>query len=209
MSRALSLAIVTIALAVGCGCNYRSNTSGLHWFLDMHDSLAVEAQEEDPSTLGSSAAPTKAAGGMEALGGPGSGIRVPPEGTVPRNHEPYSIPDIATAGRVLRNPLPATEVVLTRGQDQFGVFCAPCHGNLGGNRETGRGNGSVVPRFPEQDVPGLVGPKANAVAMKDGEIFHMITVGRNFMKPYAAQISPADRWAIINYLRLLQRAAAK
>ncbi len=32
-------------------CNYAGNKSGLHWFLDLHDNLAVEAQEEDPTTL--------------------------------------------------------------------------------------------------------------------------------------------------------------
>ena len=205
----LSLAAALALIVLQAGCNYRENRSGLHWFLDMHDSLAVEAQEEDPTTLDSPATATRGAGINPSLGGPGSSIRVPPVGTVPRNHEPYLITDIATAGKVLRNPLPATEAVLTRGQDQFNVFCSPCHGNSGGNAATGRGNGSVVPRFPERDIPSLVGPKANAPGMKDGEIFHIVTVGRNAMKAYEAQVPVADRWAIIHYLRLLQRPAKK
>ena len=207
MKRLVAAAVLSVLPVLVGACNFRENRSGLHWFLDMHDSLAVEAQEEDPSTSHSSTAPQQSAGASPALGGPSSSIRVPPEGTVARNHEPYLIRDAATAGQVLRNPLPATESILARGQDQFGVFCSPCHGNLGGNRQTGRGDGSVVPRFPESAIPGLVGPKANAPSMKDGEIFHMITVGRNAMKPYEAQISAADRWAIVHYLRLLQKAA--
>ena len=45
------------------------------------------------------------------------------------------------------------------------------------------------------------------VDFADGEIFHVITNGRRTMPPYKYQISVEDRWAIIAYLRVLQRAA--
>jgi mono/diheme cytochrome c family protein len=42
--------------------------------------------------------------------------------------------------------------------------------------------------------------------MPDGEIFNTITVGKNTMMPYADKISPEDRWAVVAYVRALQRA---
>ncbi|MBI3396150.1 MAG: cytochrome c, partial [Spirochaetia bacterium] len=69
-------------------------------------------------------------------------------------------------------------------------------------------DGPVVPRFPGVfaliKIPGHAGASMD---WPDGKIFHMMTVGRGMMKPYAAQISPQDRWAIVHYVRLLQRAA--
>jgi mono/diheme cytochrome c family protein len=42
--------------------------------------------------------------------------------------------------------------------------------------------------------------------MPDGEIFHTITYGKNLMGAYGSTVNPRDRWAIIAYLRALQRA---
>ena len=40
----------------------------------------------------------------------------------------------------------------------------------------------------------------------DGHIFHVITKGQGVMPSYAQQIQPEDRWAVIHYVRALQRA---
>ena len=185
-------------------CNYRGNQSGLHYLLDMHDSPGVEAQEEDYTTLHQEKPEglLRGADALSAYGGPGSGVRVPPEGTVPRNYEPYPYEqaEIERAGRELKNPLPATEKVYRRGQNRFEVFCAVCHGH------TGLGDGPVVPRFPAP--PSLIDTNGNTAATKswsDGMFFHMITSGRGRMKGFAAQLEPEDRWAIVHYLRLLQK----
>ena len=42
--------------------------------------------------------------------------------------------------------------------------------------------------------------------MSDGEIFNTITNGKNTMMPYGPNIVVSDRWAIIAYLRALQRS---
>lgn len=42
--------------------------------------------------------------------------------------------------------------------------------------------------------------------MKDGGIFHIITEGQNVMPSYASQISEDERWAIVHYIRVLQRS---
>lgn len=182
-------------------CNYAGNKSGLHWFLDMHDSLAIEAQEEDPTTLllAYKQEKMKGADNIEAFTGPGSTMRVPPEGTVPRNYTPYLYDpnDFETPAKELINPLKPTKQVLERGQKQYNIYCAVCHGYQG------HGDGPVSPRFA--NIPALAGPKSNVLGWEDGRFFHIITVGRARMYSYAAQISPEDRWAIIHYIRLLQK----
>ena len=180
-------------------CNYNGNKSGMHWFLDMHDSMAVEPQEEDITTMGQVKPENwfQGSGKNIAYNGPGSTMRVPPEGTVPRNYVPYPYEEteINKAGQELVNPLNKTKTVLARGQKQYEIYCAICHG------KTGKGDGNVSPMFA--DIPPLVtGPAAEQ--WNDGMYFHMITMGRARMKSFAAQIQPADRWAIIHYIRLLQ-----
>lgn len=183
-------------------CNYAGNKSGIHWFLDMHDHPGVEAQEEDFTTLDilKGAGWWKGSDSIVAFGGPGSSMRVPPEGSVPMNYEPYPYEsdEIEKAGAELKNPLPNTRVVLERGQKMFNANCAICHG------VTGVGNGSVAPRMPTTP-PNLVAGAAKD--WEDGKIFHLITMGRATMKPYAQSVLPADRWAIIHYIRLLQANA--
>ena len=199
------LKVLSIALLCFCFplCNYDDNVSGLHYFLDMHDSIAVEAQEEDFTSLSEKKEGNWQHGMDEspAFGGPGSSMRVPPQGTVPRNYEPYpySAADFAAAGRELKNSLSITKKVYERGQKQYNTFCAVCHGY------TGLGDGPVSPRLSE--VPSLMSSQVRS--WKDGEFYHIITMGRGRMLSYGAQVLPEDRWAIIHYIRLLQAQPAK
>ena len=194
----LALILATLALA---SCNYAGNKSGLHYFLDMHDNPAVEAQEEDLTTLGDNFDGNfrRGADATEAWTGPGAGLRVPPQGTVPRNYQPYlyDAADFDTPAKELKNPLRPTAEVLKAGQRNFNIYCSVCHGQLG------HGDGPVTPRF--EQIPALAGSKSLILKWEDGRIFHIMTVGRARMKSYAPQISPEDRWAIIHYIRLLQK----
>jgi mono/diheme cytochrome c family protein len=180
-------------------CGYRGNKSGIHWFLDLQDHPGVEAQEEDLTTLDLkwNGTPFNASGSMTGFNGVGSAMRVPPEGSVARNQElfEYAQAEGALAGEEMKNPLLKTQAVLERGKKQYEIYCTPCHGF------TGKGDGMVTPMFtPPPSL--LTGPAAKT--WKDGEYYHMITMGRVRMKSYAAQIQPVDRWAIIHYVRLLQ-----
>ena len=92
-------------------------------------------------------------------------------------------------------PLPLTRDLLERGQSRFNAFCSPCHGRVGD------GLGMVVQRgfkrpnsFHEQRL----------VDSPVGYYFHVMTNGFSQMSSYAAQISPADRWAIAAYIKALQ-----
>jgi mono/diheme cytochrome c family protein len=125
------------------------------------------------------------------------GMRPPVDGAVMRGRMPYPYkgkPD--EAGRYLVNPLLPTKEVLSKGKDKFLVFCSPCHGNFG------RGDSRLRGQFP--NPPTLHSDKVRN--WPDGNIFHVITDGQNIMPSYASQISPEDRWAVVNYVRLLQRA---
>jgi mono/diheme cytochrome c family protein len=77
------------------------------------------------------------------------------------------------------------------------TYCVVCHG------PKGDGQGYIVPKFPMP--PSLYSPKVTN--WPDGRIYHVITHGQNLMPSYASQILPEDRWAVIHYVRALERAA--
>lgn len=97
-----------------------------------------------------------------------------------------------------------TDALMTRGQQRFNIYCTPCHGY------DGHGNGTVPQRvaagggaWAAQD---LVKPAGSAVQMPNGQLFNTISNGFNTMPGYASQIPVADRWAIVLYVRALQRS---
>lgn len=96
------------------------------------------------------------------------------------------------------NPMPITAELMERGQQRFTINCSPCHGGLAdGNGITKKiGAMLVVANLHEKRM----------VEMPDGEIFYVITNGRNNMGAYGPSITVEDRWAIIAYLRALQLA---
>jgi mono/diheme cytochrome c family protein len=128
----------------------------------------------------------------------GIGMRRPVEGTVARGFLPYPYAGMKadSVPRFLVNPLPATKEVIARGKDRFLTYCSPCHGNFA------RGDSRLQGQFPKP--PTLQSDQVRN--WPDGHIYHIITEGQNAMPSYAAQISREDRWAIIRYLRVLQRA---
>ena len=94
------------------------------------------------------------------------------------------------------NPLPVTGQLLRRGRQRFTINCSPCHGQLADGNGITRKIGAMVVVADLHDK--------RIVEMADGELFYVIANGRNLMQPYGANISVADRWAIIAYLRALQ-----
>jgi mono/diheme cytochrome c family protein len=83
-----------------------------------------------------------------------------------------------------------------RGRAVFQAICATCHGagGAGDGKATKRG----VPPPPSLAAEG-------AVALSDGRIFRIITVGQGNMAPHAAQVARADRWRVVRYVRSLQK----
>lgn len=99
-------------------------------------------------------------------------------------------------------PMPVTRELVDRGQSRFGIYCAPCHG-LSGN-----GNGPVNVRAAALGEGTWATPTDLAsqvvVDQPGGKIFNTITHGIRNMPAYGPQISPADRWAIVSYVRAIQ-----
>ncbi|HEX4422431.1 MAG TPA: quinol:electron acceptor oxidoreductase subunit ActD [Kofleriaceae bacterium] len=101
--------------------------------------------------------------------------------------------------------LPITEALLKRGKNRFEIYCTPCHGY------DGRGMGAIPTRVASEggawQARNLV-DASNPVAinMPNGQLFNTISNGYSTMMGYAAQIPHADRWAIVLYVRALQRS---
>ena len=103
-------------------------------------------------------------------------------------------------------PMPVTMTMMHHGQERFNIYCAVCHGLAGEGGVT-----SVVSaRAMRREDKGWVPPTSlfdSAVSQQPvGEIFNTITNGIRTMPSYASQIPEADRWAIILYVRALQRS---
>ena len=97
-----------------------------------------------------------------------------------------------------RNPLHVDADLLKHGQRRFNTYCSPCHDR------TGQGRGLVGQRA--MWIPtNLQEPRVKD--MNDGEIFNVITEGRRSMPPYRFQVNDRDRWAIVAYVRALQRTS--
>ena len=97
-----------------------------------------------------------------------------------------------------RNPEPINKELITLGQRRFTTYCSPCHGG------TGDGKGVVALRSLWQ-VGNLQDPRVKEYP--DGEIFSVASDGRRQMSGYRNQVSDHDRWAIVAYVRALQRAS--
>ncbi|HLG94287.1 MAG TPA: cytochrome c [candidate division Zixibacteria bacterium] len=124
---------------------------------------------------------------------------LPVAGTVPRDWEayPYGVGDTLKAAAELSNPMPMTMDVLEAGRKSFNTFCIVCHG------AKGDGKGYIIPKFPQP--PSLLTDRV--ANWPDGRIFHVISRGQQTMPNYASQLDPAQRWAVVNYVRVLQRSA--
>lgn len=126
----------------------------------------------------------------------GYGMRTPVEGTVARGFIPYPYMGQANPTEVLSNPFIPTEENIKLGEAKYFTFCSPCHGYFGDGDSRLRG------QFP--NPPTLHSNRAREFS--DGMIYHIITNGQNIMPSYASQVTREERWAIVNYIRVLQRA---
>jgi mono/diheme cytochrome c family protein len=134
-----------------------------------------------------------------------------PPGAVPRGRTVAADPDYLRADDFLYRGKTATsefargfppglvlnEQFMARGRERYTIYCAPCHGALGDGQGITRGYGMVTTASYQDD---------RIRQMPEGEIFNTITHGKNTMISYADKLSPADRWAVIVYVRALQRA---
>lgn len=114
-------------------------------------------------------------------------IRPPVPGSVARD----------APGEPMAQPAVITEALIGRGRDRYDIFCSPCHG------QSGDGRGMIVERgFPQPPPLGT----ARLVRAKARELYDVIAQGHGVMYGYADRVSPADRWAVVSYIRALQQS---
>ena len=108
-----------------------------------------------------------------------------------------------TPNWVTEFPIPVDESLIRRGQERYEIYCATCHG-IGGD-----GDGLVTLRALELEQGTWVKPTSlHAEPIRNqsvGQLFNTIANGVRKMPGYAAQIPVKDRWAIVSYLRALQK----
>lgn len=166
-----TLAAVALCGLIALGCDDQIKYIGI--FSTMAEQVSLEPGEEAPRTS------------------------VP--GTMPIDGErAYALLEADTA---LVSPIVGDSAEVALGQERFGQFCTPCHGN------EGRGDGPVVGPNRIPAIPTLNLTTDRAVGYSDGYIWGMITNGRGLMPPYH-RIPVDERWTIVAYVRQLQRQAA-
>ncbi len=177
MFRSILCSLILVAVTA-CGSK---RDPQIELIQDMMDQPSYKTQDFDESGKG------------------GRSMRLPPDGSVPIGHKPYTIKDSQTAESVLKNPVQVSAESLIRGQKMYYTYCFVCHGS------TGRGDGPVAEKTMAKP-PSLV--NARIKGWKDGGIYHLITSGRGLMGSFASQIpDEKDRWALVNFVRRLQENA--
>jgi mono/diheme cytochrome c family protein len=168
------------AIAAGVvlsGCYVKHSKPYYVYAPDMHYSAALKAQE------------------------PGA-TRPIPEGAISREHRPYAIVTMEEAAKN-PNPVPRSKEALMNGKQLYNAYCLACHGSYG------EGDGLVVaqPNWPRPLYPRPPSLQSEKIRdYKDGQIFHVISMGQNSMPSYAEKLDVEERWSVVHYIRALYRA---
>ena len=93
-------------------------------------------------------------------------------------------------------PVPVNEALVERGRQRYTIYCQPCH--------DARGDGKGI-LFQRGNVPTASFHQEKILKYPDGQIFDVITNGQGLMASYRWPVPPADRWAIISYVRQLEQ----
>lgn len=184
MTRRFLVLLVLVGAMAGCSLRPGPDTPPIQVHPDMDNQPKYKAQAASPFFAD------------------GRASHLPVEGTVARGQ--LKEDDALYTGKVGSEyvktvPLPIDEALLRRGQERFNISCAPCHGR------TGMGNGMVAQRALGALVPANLQDE-RIRQVPDGYLFDVITNGVRSMQSLRHQIPEPDRWAIIAYLRALQRS---
>lgn len=188
-SRLSLLALVSVVALGGCR-GMTSEAPPIHPNLNMDFVQRFEAQEANP------------------LFADGAAMRQPVAGTVARGglrtegNAPFYYGRTGDGALVGEIPIEVTASLLMRGKERYEIYCTPCHGQAGDGRgivavgNGGQGYGFAVPSYHTDALR----------AQPDGHIYDVIQNGINTMPSYGHEIAAADRWAIVSYVRALQRS---
>lgn len=130
----------------------------------------------------------------------GASMRAPVPGTVPigelKEDEAFFTGKGPDGEFVAVIPMAVDEALVARGRGRYRIYCEPCHDV--------RGDGRGI-LFQRGNVPTASFHQEKILQYPDGQIFDVITNGQGLMAGYRWPIPPADRWAIVAYVRQLQR----
>lgn len=174
---------MSIVVHFGCTQGTPSENTPIHLNPNMDDQPKYEAMEESRFFLDKSS------------------MRMPVEGTIARGklneNTAYFYGKNADGSFVKKMPVQMTLPLLKRGQKRFEIYCTPCHGR------TGTGQGIVIKK-------GFLAPQSYHIdrlrKIEDGYLFDVISNGIRNMPSYGYQVPVDDRWAIVAYVRALQRS---
>jgi len=141
------------------------------WSMDMANQISVKPQE--------------------SVDPDNPGMNPFPKRSVPVPGTTFAVKDMDTAEK-LPNPIPADEKSVAKGAQLFAIYCVPCHG------KSGTGDGYVGAKLILRPFDLTT---TDLAAKPDGHIFGMMTFGGGVMPVYANDLTPAERWHVVNYVR--------
>lgn len=205
--RYLILAAFAVVAAVVAGCGNDGNDTGWEYAPNMHHSDANNGFQYTVRGDGTY---------KNRIFKDGMNAQKPVAGTLPRSeswmvggaYEAYHVPNTAEGYAFADANVKMPEAIAKdsakaakEGKVLFERFCAVCHGT------TGNGDGSIVAQGAYPALPPYVkkfkGDDTGLIS--EGRMFHTITYGKNNMGSYASQVTPAERWKIIAYLKTFQK----
>jgi len=123
-------------------------------------------------------------------------VRLPPGASVPTKGLEHTPKPGTPEAAALRNPEKMTEFSLLTGKGLFGIYCTPCHG------ESGKGNGPVAKKFVP--TPADISAAGHGSHHPEGELFAIVTHGKNGMPPFRSDLTAKERWQVAAYVKTLK-----
>jgi mono/diheme cytochrome c family protein len=177
-----ALALASVVATTGCARGCTSGRPPIHLNPSMDDQPKVRPQTASTFFYD------------------GASMRQPVPGTVPigglKEDAAFFTGKGADGQFVAGIPHPVDEALVERGRQRYTIYCQPCH--------DARGDGKGI-LFQRGNVPTASFHDEKILKYQDGQIFDVITNGVGLMAAYRWPIPPADRWAIVAYVRELQR----
>jgi mono/diheme cytochrome c family protein len=177
-----ALALTSVVVLSGCARGCTSSRPPIHLNPSMDDQPKVRPQTASTFFYD------------------GSSMRLPVIGTVPIGGLKEDAPFFTGRGPdeqfIAKIPVAVDDAVVERGRQRYVIYCQPCH--------DARGDGKGI-LFQRGNVPTASFHQDTIRGYPDGQIFDVITNGKGLMAGYRWPIPPADRWAIVAYVRELQR----
>jgi mono/diheme cytochrome c family protein len=176
------LALASVVSLAGCARGCTSSRPPIHLNPSMDDQPKVRAQTASTFFYD------------------GSSMRQPVPGTVAigelKEDAAFFTGKSADGTFVATNPVTVDAALVERGRQRSAIYCQPCH--------DARGDGKGI-LFQRGNVPTASFHQEKILNYPDGQLFDVITNGTGLMAGYRWPIPPADRWAIVAYVRELQR----